>query len=364
MKRICEEKEYIMTKLTTALLAFERSIQIGEAFMFAGKRIDFKAKTPIVVEEKTALGQTANYAASLQNGKANFQTIDSAIIPLGHDKLIIEFNVKVQNNVVNPSLCDDPEVVNSFKQLAKEFDKVGGFNDLAERYIWNIANGRFAWRNRNNAEDATVTIIINKHETITFNCFDVEIRNFNSENVRAAIIQGAEHYDDFVEDFGSAFVNDGYFGFKVIFEGNMNAGDEVWPSQEFITEEKSKKDKFPKSREYAGYKTNGIRHAYIHSQKIGAAIRAIDEWHGNDNYGAVVVHPYAGVKETGEILRGNAGNNFFKMFKDAEKNELVGEEMTDNALFFFANVIRGGVFGKADDKKAEAKNAEKEKKGK
>lgn len=351
-----------MTKLTTALLAFERSIQIGEAFMFAGKTNDVEAKTPILVEEKTALGQTANYAASLQNGKANFQTIDSAIIPLNHDKLIIEFNVKVQNNVVKPSLCDDPEVVESFQNIANKFKELGGFDDLAERYIWNIANGRFAWRNRNNASEATVKIIINKEEFIEFNCFKVNLRNFNSENVRSAIVRGAEHYDKFVKDFGNAFVNDKYFGFEVVFEGNMNAGDEVWPSQEFITEEKSKKDKFPKSREYAGYKNNGIRHAYIHSQKIGAAIRAIDEWHGNGNYGAVVVHPYAGVKETGEILRGNSGNNFFKMFKDAEKNELIGDEVTDNALFFFANVIRGGVFGKADDKKAEAKNAEKGKK--
>jgi CRISPR-associated protein Csy3 len=91
----------------------------------------------------------------------------------------------------------------------------------------------------------------------------------------------------------------------------------------------------------------------MHTQKIGNAIRWIDEWHGDDAHGAVPVDPYAALTLEATTLRGKEGkNNFYAYLK---KPEVIIEPLNSGAApdaktfgpthFFMAMLIRGGVFG-------------------
>ena len=85
----------------------------------------------------------------------------------------------------------------------------------------------------------------------------------------------------------------------------MEPGQEVFPSQEYVREEKADKQL---SRVFAKLPTfyggRELMQASMHSQKIGAALRHIDIWHGSDEHDApIAVNPYGGVQETSAVLR-------------------------------------------------------------
>ena len=96
----------------------------------------------------------------------------------------------------------------------------------------------------------------------------------------------------------------------------------------------------------------------MHSQKIGAALRHIDTWHGHKAYNAIAVNPYGGVQETGAVLRAeknrggeDSAKSFYKL-RNKPDELLTGiasassaENLPGEAHFFVANLVRGGVFG-------------------
>jgi CRISPR-associated protein Csy3 len=103
----------------------------------------------------------------------------------------------------------------------------------------------------------------------------------------------------------------------------------------------------------------------MHSQKIGAALRHIDIWHGSDTHpAAIAVNPYGGVQEASDVLR-NASNNggiknsFYDLRAKAQPLldavEAAGgpADLSGDVHFVMANLVRGGVFG-ASGKKVEA----------
>ena len=104
-----------------------------------------------------------------------------------------------------------------------------------------------------------------------------------------------------------------------------------------------------------------VLQASMHSQKIGAALRHIDIWHGSETHrGAIAVNPYGGVQETSEVLRAPATKKSFYDIRAKATDVLVDIEnaknaadISPNAHFLMANLVRGGVFG-SSSKKAEA----------
>jgi len=99
----------------------------------------------------------------------------------------------------------------------------------------------------------------------------------------------------------------------------------------------------------------------MHSQKIGAALRHIDIWHGSAEHDApIAVNPYGGVQETSAVLRDPKTKKSFYDLR-ARANDLIAEieaaesaeQLSGDAHFVMANLVRGGVYG-ASGKKAEA----------
>jgi CRISPR-associated protein Csy3 len=148
----------------------------------------------------------------------------------------------------------------------------------------------------------------------------------------------------------------------VLMYGKVGSGARVFPSQEFVRRDEAEKLKRANGGHDVGkvlassmVSHNGwtVRQAVMHTQKIGNAIRWIDEWHGDDAHGAVPVDPYAALTLEATTLRGKEGkNNFYAYLK---KPEAIIEPLNNGAAldartfgpthFFMAMLIRGGVFG-------------------
>lgn len=352
------------TTLETGILSFERSIQIAEAVMFGLKTGSEEDKdlVPIEVVEKGVRGQSSE-AKAKNPGNSNPQAVEAAYVPQGCDAALIKTRVRIMAGAMSPHACDTPAVGAAYRALAAAYAEKGGFRVLAELYAWNMANGRFAWRNRFQADDHRVIVEFGEKK-INLHSSEIGLHRPASVEDMAERIVGAWDGEE-TEDGGEARMFDEFisriedglkgvrpFSFDLGWIGFMEAGQEVFPSQEYLREDRQVKNL---SRVYAAirtpYKGYMIPQASIHSQKIGAAIRHIDIWHGSDEHGAIAVNPYGGVQGTGEVLRDAKGRNFYTIRKDAGALMAAIEGAADaraipgDVHFFMANLVRGGVFG-------------------
>jgi len=148
--------------LKTNMLAFSRSLEVSDGLMQAGFRGQPKESlVPVEVRRIGVRGQTSNATSKTEKenwGSSNPQRIDVATMPPGKDMLQISFTLRVLANSLKPFSTDSFDAVNSYRKLAESFESAGGYCELGHRYISNIANGRFAWRNFSLADESDVTV--------------------------------------------------------------------------------------------------------------------------------------------------------------------------------------------------------------
>lgn len=351
--------------LETGMLAFARSIQITEGLFFATRSDDGDVLTPVEILEKGVRGQSSEDKAK-NPGLSNPQSVEYAIIPQGHDGARLDYSIRFMPFALAPWACNNTDVGENYERLVSAYRSAGGFGLLALLYAWNIANGRFAWRNRFQSDEQRVVVEMNGAGTLVFDPFRLDLDTpATKDDLAAALIEGeAEDLDDLIEEIADGLSNETGQAttVKVAWLARMMPGQEIFPSQEYMREEKADKHL---SRVFAKLPTvfNGRRlmQASMHSQKIGAALRHIDIWHGSDAHDApIAVNPYGGVQETGAVLRDTHTKRSFydlrkkaaKLIEDLEAAESAAD-ISGDAHFVIANLVRGGVFG-ASGKKAEA----------
>ena len=348
----------------TGMLAFARSVQITEGLFFATSSTS-DARTPIEVLEKGVRGQSSEDKAK-NPGLSNPQSVEYAVIPQDHDGVELSFSIRFMPFSLQPHACGDSDVGDAYMRLAEGYRKADGYSVLAELYAWNIANGRFAWRNRFQSDAMTVTVKFDGLE-IVFDPFKVSLEKPGTRAaLKAAMIKGnADDLDAFIGKIADGLSNADKQAFTVNIRWNadMLPGQEIFPSQEYVRD--AKKDDqlsriYAKLPKMVGGKTIG--QASMHSQKIGAALRHIDIWHDNDSHhAAIAVNPYGGVQETGEVLRDfKSKKDFYALRRNAvtllenvDQASTV-QDISDEVHFVMANLVRGGVFGSKNTKKAEA----------
>lgn len=351
--------------LETGMLAFSRSIQITEGLFYATSSANQDVLTPVAVLEKGVRGQSSEDKAK-NPGLSNPQSVEYAIIPQEHDGVRLSFSVRFMPLSLRPHACNNTDVGASYERLASAYRTAGGFEVQALLYIWNIANARFAWRNRFQSDAMTVRIESEDAEALTFDPFKLKLDvpathedlvaslTSGSPDALGEIIAGVAH--------GLSNYDNEAYALKITWDAAMEPAQEIFPSQEYIREEKADKQL---SRVFAKLPTfhNGrtLMQASMHSQKIGAAIRHIDIWHESEDHDApIAVNPYGGVQETSAVLRDPKSKRSFYDLR-AKADALISgieaanspEEVTGDAHFVMANLVRGGVFG-ASGKKAEA----------
>lgn len=335
-----------MTKVaikTASVLAFERKLANSDAQMFAGNWHDYDDVNkwqPIEIQEKAVRGTISNRMknalttdpakldADIQ--KPNLQRVDVAALPFNADTLKLRFTLRVLGNLSSPSVCNYQDYQAALAAVIDGYRTEHGFGTLAARYAENLANGRFLWRNRIGAEGIAVHVTHN-NQSWEFEADGYNLRQFSKP--AGGLAELAAVIESGLSGEASVFLNVEAFV-------RLGAGQEVFPSQELVLDSSrgSKKSKIL-------YQAGGI--AALHSQKIGNALRTIDDWYPQAvelELGPIAVEPYGSVTSRGKAYRQPKQKMDFYTLLD---NWVTKDKKpdADQQHYVIATLIRGGVFG-------------------
>ncbi|MBF0261457.1 MAG: type I-F CRISPR-associated protein Csy3 [Magnetococcales bacterium] len=360
-----------------SMLSFSRSLVPTDALFFSVDPGGMHLPIPIL--PKTVLGTASHYdKKGLSTPEPNIQRIECAMLPHDSHILSIEFGLSVVGESLAPHSCDVPEWRRGLMALAEGYARVDGFRTLGTLYAANIANGRWAWKNRLFAHAFTTTVTMG---TRTW--------QIDSLAHRLGDLQTSTH-DEQVRALGEAIAS-GLRGeqvtrFHVTGKLDIGHGAMVYPSQEFVDTDEGNQNTKSKSNQNKikiGKVLFGVRHketdrcAAFHEQKIGNAIRTIDIWHAgirDETESQVVnagkplaINPYGQDREASVVVRRSGGGNadFYTLLKKGIKifaQSQEADQVNDDLHFVMANLVRGGVYGyggkETTTSKAEAAAAE------
>jgi len=326
------------------VLAFERKLETSDALMFAGNWEN--TDEPLVqnwqvieiTKRQNRSTQSAFGIGDEKKSQPNPVSSDNDDANLPHDKntLKVSFSLRVIGNIGKPFACDDPDFekiivkkVSEYKEDTKKATDISGLKVLAFRYAYNIANGRFLWRNRVCAKNILIKVRTGNDADITFNGYNFTLINFE------------EHKDDQnlkkLADIIYAGLDGDCTKFSFIEVDayvKLGNGQHVFPSQEMNMNEKKKV--------LFSLPVDGKDCAAIHNVKIGNAIRTIDNWYKNAEF-PIAVEPYGSVTQMGQAYRKTAKEgDLYSLMLDWVNGKNV---TADDKNFIVANLIRGGVFG-------------------
>ena len=337
------------TLKTASVLAFERKLDPSDALFFAGSWADRAASQnwpAIAVREKSVRGTISNRLKPTEQDAAklnakiespNLQTVDLAALPADADTLKVTFTLRVLGGAGTPSACNNADYQSKLLGIVKGYVDANGFTELAQRYAYNLANGRFLWRNRMGAEqvDVQVAQLVDglPAQTWQFDALDLSLRHFN---VPAKAVTTINQLSALI---AQGLSSNRHVLLKITAFVRIGAGQEVFPSQELIL------DKAKTTKSKTLYQVSGI--AGMHSQKLGNALRCIDTWYPDAaENGPIAVEPYGSVTTQGKAYRQPKPKDDFYSLLD---NWLIKDKVPELAQqhFVMATLIRGGVFGDA-----------------
>jgi CRISPR-associated protein Csy3 len=334
---------------TASVLAFERKLDLSDALFFSGlwgQRAASQDWPAVSVQEKSVRGTISNRLKTKDQDPAkldasiespNLQTVDVAALPADADTLKVSFTLRVLGGAGTPSACNNADYQRKLQSTVNGYVEAHGFAELARRYAFNLANGRFLWRNRLGAEQVTVQIaqLVDGQpaQTWDFDALSLSLRHFEEPSDATAALTQL-----------STLIADGLAGnrhvlLQVTAFARIGAGQEVFPSQELILD----KAKTVKSKTL--YTVADI--AGMHSQKVGNALRSIDTWYnGAEENGPIPVEPYGSVTTQGKAYRKPTDKVDFYSLLDGW---LIKDQVPtpEQQHFVMATLIRGGVFGDA-----------------
>lgn len=335
---------------TASVLAFERKLDISDALFFSANWDDRDMRQgwqPIAIREKSVRGTISNRLKAKEQDpakldaaieKPNLQKVDVAALAGDHDTLKVRFTMRVLPGTGQPSACNEPAYRDKLATVVEGYVAEHAFAELGRRYAFNLANGRFLWRNRIGAEQVIVRIdrLENGIPSATWSVesLALPLRSFDVPASEKAAI----------EELG-ALIAQGLRGeahvlLQVTAFVRLGRGQEVFPSQELILD----RGRGDKSKTL--YDVNGV--AGIHSQKIGNAIRSIDTWYpGASELGPIAVEPYGSVTTQGKAYRQPKEKLDFYTLLD---NWMLKDKVppVEQQHYVLAVLVRGGVFGDKD----------------
>ena len=350
-----------------SMLSFERKLETSDGLMYAGNWEDIEVETKTIYQEKdgkniekeikcwhsipivTRQNRSTQSAYGIDDIKKTAPNpvssdSDDANLPMDKDTLKVSFSLRVIGNVGKPFACNKPDFAKAIENKVSDLKKTDGLDELALRYAYNIANGRFLWRNRVGADDIKIRVVINNAEhVLEFTAYDFSLNNFekNRDN------EDLQKMADAIKTGLASNEENNFVFFKVDAFVKLGKGQHIFPSQEMNMGEKKKKL----------FQLDGS--AAMHNVKIGNAIRTIDTWYGNtmlikaegkdkteivdidsSTKNPIAVEPYGSVTQHGRAYRPTKSDLY----------SLMGTWINDNIeadqqKFVVANLIRGGVFG-------------------
>ena len=358
-----------LSKVLPSNLSWRRSVDVSEGLMWS---VVGDGLVPVEVTETTIRGAIASYNAGFDKAgnplegealtnaqkpdKPNIQRIQTATLDPRANVLNITFSVGIHGANASPDACNSREymdILNGFRTAATNASL---YEELACRQVWALANGGVLWRNGVGTDKRIVVNAVTS--TGEINCdFDAQAlsgrRNYSAypgwDAVVAADRNGQAQL--LVDAWATSLKGHDYLSLKVSASVRLFHGAEVWPSQEFSSEDKSssKNDvtrilSFRKT-EFEGKAIQ--RHATLHTQKLGNALRCVDEWHGSEVHGALPVEAFGWIQNEAQAIR-TSKNDAYTILRKlpliSASLEAGEEKSRGEALFALSIIIRGGVY--------------------
>lgn len=330
-----------------SVLAFERKLNPSDGFLYGTKWNDKEVSIPLKLVEKSVRGTISNRLKSAvandplklnsEVQKPNLQTVDYCALPQDCDTLKMIFTLKVIGSVGEPSSCNVAEFQSKLKSAVSTYAQKYGFKELGKRYAYNIASGRFLWRNRVGAEAIEVHVRnLGTNKTWIFDGKNYSIRNFDKSD---------ENILTLGELIAETLAGSDSKTLEITTYAKVENGQEVFPSEELVLD---KGKSTTKSKIL--YAVDSI--AAIHSQKIGNALRTIDTWYPEysdpiNSAGPIASEPYGAVTNMGKAFRNPKDKvDFYTLFDQFANETSLNNE--NDMHYVMSVLIRGGVFGKGD----------------
>lgn len=317
-----------------SVLSFERKLETSDALMCAvnwgdSEKPNSEKPLPIpITKRKNRSTQSAYGIDDAKKSEPNPVSSDSddANLPPDKDTLKVSFSIRVIGNVGKPFACNNPNFQNAISECVQSYKEAGeGLETLAFRYAYNIANGRFLWRNRVCAEKISIHVKTEAvPEGLWFNSYDFSLKDFGENAKHDNLV----HLKDYICK-GLKAGDDCFTFLEVDAYIKLGNGQHVFPSQEMNMREKKK----------VLFQLNKC--AAMHNVKIGNAIRTIDNWYKNAEF-PIAVEPYGAVTQMGQAYRRSKDDLYTLMLDWLNGKDNVSNEAQN---FVVANLIRGGVFG-------------------
>ncbi len=334
-------------KTKVSVLAFEKKLVPSDGYLYGctwEKKYESEHVKPLLVRSKSVRGTISNrLSKDLKNNeeklndevaKANIQTVDTCSLSPEQDTLKLEFTLKVLPGIEVPSACSNQDFMQTYQAAVKSYIEKDGFEELAHRYAYNLANGRFLWRNRLGASQIHIHITdTQKGNSWTFDTADTfslkEMKSSHKDVLSlgkriAGALSGAE---DFLI-------------LNVETYAQIGKAQEVYPSEELIMHKTNTTGKKSKTL----YSVNNC--AALHSQKIGNALRTIDTWYPDYEkvQRPIAVETYGSVTNMGIAYRNPKTKvDFYTLFDKWARGDALKE--IEQEHYVMAVLVRGGVFG-------------------
>lgn len=352
-----------------SMLSVCKSLIPSRGLLYA---LSSRGRRPVEVASTTVRGTISNFADGYKKGDGqikrsdlqnpNLQTIDACFLPDDADTLQIEFSLVVLANALRPDACNDGNYRVILEKFAGLYVEKDGFRTLGGLYAWNLANARYLWRNRYGL-NKSVEIYVEDGGEPAF-AFDADAIGLDQAD--AALFVASEAGRALGGLIAGALAGKAApLNLRVAATAKLGAGQEVWPSQEFIQNEGRSRQPGDKGKTLASIPLPGDRRqAILHAQKIGNALRTVDIWHRHlAVYGPLAVEPYGVVQKYAEIAREVGKNDLYAYLQNLDllAEKLAAQGPDPESHFVAACLARGGVFsGEGKDeqkKKKEAKAA-------
>lgn len=271
--------------------------------------------------------------------EGNPHELDCCNIPYDANTVICEFSVTIEANVLTPKFSADSEVTALLEKLVALYGKKIGFEYLAKRYLSNIVNGVWLWRNQ---KTHSTTVSITQWQLPPIIASDVQIKRFE-ENWE----QELNGWEALTQAFTTALQDPKrYLILEIKAELNLPKNSRVHPSQVFKENQKGTKGRTYQTTEIDN-DTSPIFGAY----KTGAAIAMIDDWYPNAVY-PIRISSYGVDKKNSTAHRPpDTGLDIFsllmnseKLIKSLESKAGATINQTNQLHFIMANLIKGGLF--------------------
>ncbi len=252
---------------------------------------------------------------------------------------------------------DEKDFRAGFKEFVAKAKESEGINEVARRYVRNIVNGRWLWRNRSVAEHILIkvsqTIEHDQSQTAKsykliaeFNALDYSLKSFdnvseNEKKIANILVKGMQG------DVSSGLHIEAIVDFGM-------GGIEVFPSQNYLEDK-------PKGFSRSLYQINPklplkqtndnqfLGQAAIRDQKIGNALRTIDTWYDkfleNDSK-PIPVEPNGASLDAQDFFRVDKKikDSAFDILKEIRSLD----PSSDKGMFLIACLIRGGVYSEGE----------------